>query len=125
MTKEIKEELIEILKRYSCWTLKDNYGCIPKLANEILALLGKTRLQTIRELDKKHNALCEKKLKEQRKQLEERISSEQIRRDDMLSKQEAEFEKKLREQREGIKKMIEKKLDIKLKKAKLELKGRN
>ena len=35
----MKKEIEEILKQYSCWTLKKGYGCIPELTDQILSLI--------------------------------------------------------------------------------------
>ncbi len=44
----MKQKIIEILKEYSCWTPKEHYGCIPKLANQILELIKEDKIQEYR-----------------------------------------------------------------------------
>ena len=40
-TKTLEAEIEDLFKKYSCWTPKEHYGCIPKLADQILALIDK------------------------------------------------------------------------------------
>ena len=52
MTKEeIKKELGELLRKYSCWTSEKHYGCIPDLAEEIFGLLKKERKDLLKKIE--------------------------------------------------------------------------